>query len=90
MARKYENIENINRLITDGAVGELSKKISGAERTVSEILKKLNDIEAAIKQKKLEAEQAEAQKAAEEAAEKRKALQRFRWCFSFVSSRFMV
>ncbi len=68
MARKYENIENINRLITDGAVGELSKKISGAERTVSEILKKLNDIEAAIKQKKLEAEQAEAQKAAEDAA----------------------
>lgn len=59
MAKKYENIENISKLISGGAVAELSKKVSGAEKSASDILKKLNDMEAAIKQKKLEEEQAE-------------------------------
>ena len=30
MAKKYENIENISKLISGGAVAELSKKVSGA------------------------------------------------------------
>ena len=78
MAKKYENIENISKLISGGAVAELSKKVSGAEKSASDILKKLNDMEAAIKQKKLEEEQAAALKAAEElrAREEKAALER--------------
>lgn len=56
MAKKYENIEKIGQLISGGAIGELSRKISGAERSVSEVLKKLNELEAAARQKKAEAE----------------------------------
>ncbi len=55
MAR-YENIENINKL--SGVAAELSKKVSSAEKSASEILKKLNDLQAAIKLKKLEEESA--------------------------------
>lgn len=73
MAKKYENIENISKLISGGAVAELSKKVSVAEKTVADILKKLNDMEAAIQQRKLEAEQAAALKAAEEEAARRAA-----------------
>ena len=67
MAKKYENIEKIGQLISGGAIAELSRKISGAERSVSDILKKLNELEAAARQKKAEAELA-AKKAEEEAA----------------------
>ncbi len=67
MAKKYENIEKIGQLISGGAIGELSRKISGAERSVSEVLKKLNELEAAARQKKAEAELA-AKRAEEEAA----------------------
>ena len=65
MAKKYENIENISKLISGGSLAELNKKISSAERSASDILKKLNDMEAAIKQKKFEEEQAAAREAAE-------------------------
>ena len=58
MAKKYENIENIGKLISGGAVAELSKKISGAEKAASDILKKLNEIETAIRNKRYEEEQA--------------------------------
>ena len=51
MAKKYENIENIGKLISGGVIAELSKKVSGAEKSASDILKKLNDIEAAIRHK---------------------------------------
>lgn len=68
MAKKYENIENIGKLISDGAVAKLSKKISDAEKAASDILKKLNGIEAAIRAKKLEEEQAAIQAAEAEAA----------------------
>lgn len=71
MAKKYENIENIGKLISGGAVVELSKKVSAAEKTVAEILKKLNDLEAAAQKKKYEEEQAAAAKLAEEEALKR-------------------
>lgn len=66
MAKKYENIENISKLISGGAVAELGKKVAAAEKSATDILKKLNDMEAAIRQKKLEEEQAAARKAAEE------------------------
>ena len=68
MAKKYENIENIGKLISSGAVSELSKKISAAERSVSEVLKKLNEIEAAKAQAKLDEERIAAEKAAAEEA----------------------
>ena len=68
MAKKYENIENIGKLISNGAVSELSKKISAAERAISDVLKKLNDFEAAKLQAKLEEERIAAEKAAAEEA----------------------
>ena len=69
MAKKYEYIENVGKLISDGAVANLSKKISNADKTVSELLKKLNEIESARLAAKLEEERIAAEKvAAEEAA----------------------
>ena len=65
MAKKYENIENISKLNSGGAGAELNKKVSAAEKSASDILKKLNDMEAAIKQKKLDEEQAALKEAAE-------------------------
>ena len=53
---KYENIENIGKLIKNGAVAELSKRISVAEKTASDILKKLNELETAARQKRAEEE----------------------------------
>ncbi len=67
---KYENIENIVKILSSGAVAELSKKISAAEKKAAEILKKLNDAEAAKVQAKLEEERVIAEKAAAEEAEK--------------------
>lgn len=61
---KYENIENIAKILSSGTVAELSKKITAAEKKAAEILKKLNDAEAA----KLEAKLAEEKSAAEKAA----------------------
>lgn len=69
MAKNYENIENINKLLRNGAVAELSKKISGAEKSASEILKKLNELENAIRLKKAEEEQAALKAADKETAE---------------------
>ncbi len=70
MAKKYENIENVTKLISNGAISELSKKITAAERTVSDIVKSLNAIEAARLQAKLEEERVAAEKAAAEEAAK--------------------
>lgn len=52
---KYENIENIGKL-KEGLLSQLSKRISGAEKSASEILKKLNDMESLARQKKAEEE----------------------------------
>ena len=52
MAKKYENIENIGKLITDGLVTELVKKVSVAEKTANDILKKLSELENAKLAKK--------------------------------------
>ncbi len=68
MAKRYENIENINKLVTGGAVNELSQKVSAAEKVASDILKKLNDLEEAAKRKKIEEAEAAARAAHEEAA----------------------
>ena len=70
---KYESIEKISELIQGGPISVLSKKVAGAEKSANDILKKLNDIETAIKQKKLEEEQAAAAALAAEEAKKREA-----------------
>ncbi len=69
MAKKYENIENIGKLISGGSVAELTKKLASAEKQASDILRKLTELENAKIAKKLEEERLEAEKlAAEEAA----------------------
>lgn len=73
MAKKYEDIENIGKLISGGAIAELSKKVSGAEKLAAEILKNLIEIEKAKAAKKQEEERLAAEKlAAEEAAKRAK------------------
>ena len=68
MAMKYENIENIGKLITDGLVAELMKKVGTAEKSASDILKKLSDLENAKLAKRIEEERLAAEKLAEERA----------------------
>ena len=68
MAMKYENIENIGKLITDGLVSELIKKVSTAEKSASDILKKLSELENAKLAKKIEEERLAAEKLAAERA----------------------
>ncbi len=65
---KYNDIENINKLMFGGVLAELSKNVVNAEKSASAILKKLNDLEEAAKRKRIEEEQALAKKAAEEEA----------------------
>lgn len=73
MAKKYEDIENIGKLISGGAIAELSKKVSGAEKLAAEILKSLIEMEKAKAAKKQEEERLAAEKlAAEEAAKRAK------------------
>jgi translation initiation factor IF-2 len=72
MAKKYENIEKIGKLISDGSVGELNKKIGQAEKNVSDILKKLTEMENAISAKK-EEERLAKEQAVKEAAAKEQA-----------------
>ena len=69
---KYENIENIGKLIKGGALAELTKKVLSAEKSASEILKKLGELEAAAKQKRAdELAQIKAAEAAEAEAQLR-------------------
>ena len=82
MAKKFENIENIGKLITDGLVSELIKKIGVAEKSAADILKKLSELENAKLAKRIEEERLAAEKLAEERAaalaaeaEKQKALE---------------
>lgn len=78
MAKKYENIENI-RLTTDGVIDELIKKIVVAEKSASDILKKLSELENAKLAKRIEEERLAAERAAAEKlkaeAERQKALE---------------
>lgn len=68
MAKKYENIENIGKLITEGAISELNKKVASAEKQAFEVLKKLTEMENAQTAKKQEEERLAAEKKAAEAA----------------------
>ena len=71
MANKYENAENIGKLISGGALSELGKKVNASEKRMSEILKKLSDMESAIQAaKKQEEERAALVQAEKEKAEK--------------------
>ncbi len=75
MANKYVNIEEIGKILSGGKVAELGKKVSAAERSVQDILKKLSDLDSAQTAKKLEEEQrlAQEKKAAEEEQAKKEA-----------------
>ena len=73
MANKYDNAENIGKLVSGGTLSELGKKVSASEKRVSEILKKLSDMESAIQAaKKQEEERAAALQAEKERIEKEK------------------
>ena len=65
---KYENIVTIEKLLKEGTMGELSKKVSSAERTASEILKRINELDSA--RKAMRAEELAREAAAEETAAK--------------------
>ncbi|MBE5744689.1 MAG: translation initiation factor IF-2 [Clostridiales bacterium] len=72
MAKKYENVENISKLLEDEQLGGLLKRLSSTEKNLSEILKNLSALEAE-KAEREAAEaaaraEAEARAAAEEAA----------------------
>ncbi len=73
MAKKYENIENIGKLITDGIVAELTRKIGAAEKNASDIMKRLVELENAKQAKKLEEERLAAEKLAAEENARREA-----------------
>ena len=74
MANKYENAENIGKLVSGGTLSELGKKVNASEKRVSEILKKLSDMESAIQaakkqeEERIALEQAEKERAEKEAA----------------------
>ena len=57
MANKYENAENIGKLVSGGTLSELGKKVGASEKRVSEILKKLSDMESAIQAAKKQEEE---------------------------------
>lgn len=68
---KYENIVTIAKILNEGTINELSKKVSTAERTAADILKRLNEIENARNAKRAEEERlAREAAAAHEAAAK--------------------
>ena len=69
MAKKYENVEKITRLLDDSVLGGLQKRLASTEKNLSEILKKLSTLEA----DKEEREAAEAAARAEAEAEAAKA-----------------
>ena len=68
MANKYNNIVNITKMLDDGIVSELSKKVSAAERTASELVKKLAELDNTLQAKRVEEERAAREAAAAEVA----------------------
>lgn len=71
MANKYDNAENIGKLVSGGTLSELGKKVSASEKRVSEILKKLSDMESAIQAAKKQEEERAAALQAEKERESR-------------------
>ncbi len=74
----YENIDTLKTLLSDGATAELSKNISAGEKKLAELMKKLDEMEAAAaarraeeearrREEELAAEAARAREAAEQA-----------------------
>ena len=69
---KYENIVSIAKMLSEGTVSELSKKVAAAERTAGDILKRLAELDNARLAKRAEEERiAREAAAAEEAAVKK-------------------
>ena len=66
-AKKYANIENIKNLLGSEGIGALSKEVQSTEKKVSDILRKLSELEAAAKTRAQE-EAARAEEAAREDA----------------------
>lgn len=72
---KYENILTIDKILKEGGIAELSKKVSSAERTAADILKRFNELENARKaairaeDERLAREAAAAEEAAAKATE---------------------
>ena len=65
MAKKYENVENVLKLLGEDKLGGLTKRLSSTEKTLADILKELSVLET----EKAERDAAEAAaRAAEEAA----------------------
>ena len=75
MAKKYENVENILKLLEDDSLGNVVKRLSSTERNLSEILKNLSALEAekAERDAAATAARAEEERLAAEAAAKAKA-----------------
>ncbi|MGN0824391.1 MAG: translation initiation factor IF-2 [Candidatus Coproplasma sp.] len=69
MAKNYENIVNISKVLSDGTANELIKKVSSAEKAVGDILKRLTELDNARIAKRAEEERI-AKEAAAVVAEK--------------------
>ncbi len=67
----YENIEKLGTLIENKTVGNLQKSVSQGERQLSDILKKLTEMEAAATAKRLAEEEARRQEEERVLAEER-------------------
>ncbi len=67
----YENIEKLGTLIESKKVGDLQKSVSQGERQLSDILKKLTEMEAAANAKRLAEEEARRQEEERALAEER-------------------
>ncbi len=71
MAKKYENVENVLKLLEDDQLGGVLKRFSATEKSLSEILKKLTVLETEKAEREAQAAQAAAEAAARAEAEAR-------------------
>ena len=56
---KYENIENISKMLSDGSFNELTKKISSVEKSAYDVIKKLSVLQADMAAKQAEEKEQE-------------------------------
>ncbi|MGN0812033.1 MAG: translation initiation factor IF-2 [Candidatus Coproplasma sp.] len=66
MAKNYENIVNISKVLSDGTANDLIKKVASAEKTVSDILKRLTELDNARIAKRAEEERIAKEETAQE------------------------
>ena len=64
MAKNYENIVNISKMLSDGTANELIKQVSSAEKSVGDILKRLTELDNARIAKRTEEERVAKEEAA--------------------------